>query len=128
MSHESSRGGSQEPSISFSNALAGSNINASGPLLAGDELVRSSEEYLGRQIPPQFTAKRTLDGDRLERELIPARRHIAAAPLAGDHEVPTLDGWEAECHSLSIGEVKAKVFHRLRVSYGVRVILKSQLC
>jgi hypothetical protein len=26
--------------------------------------------------------------------------------------VPTLDGWEAESHSLSIGEVKAKVFHR----------------
>jgi len=76
------------------------------------ELVRSPEEYLRRQVPPQLAAEGALDADRLKGELLPTRGHIAAAPLAGDHEVPTLDGGEAECHFLSIGEVKAKVFHR----------------
>ena len=76
--------------------------------MPGDELVRATEEDLGGQVPAQLAAEGAFDRDRLEGELIPARGHIAAAPFAGDHEVPTLDGWEAECHFLSIGEVKAK--------------------
>jgi len=82
-------------------------------LLAGDELVRPTEEDLAGQVPAQLATKGTRDGHRLKGELVPARGHIAAAPFASDHEVSTLDGWEAECHSLSIGEVKAKVFHKL---------------
>ena len=84
---------------------------ASDPLLPVDELVRSAEEDLRWQVPAQFATQWALDGDRLEGELLPARGHIAAAPFAGDHEVPTLDAGEAECHSMSIGEVKAKVLH-----------------
>jgi hypothetical protein len=49
-------------------------------------LVWSPEEDLRGQVPAQFTAKWTLDGDRLKRKFIPARRHIAAASLASDDE------------------------------------------
>jgi len=59
---------------------------ASAPLLASDKLVWSPEEDLRGQVPAQFTAKWTLDGDRLKRKFIPARRHIAAASLASDDE------------------------------------------
>ena len=62
------------------------------------ELVRSPEEDLRGKVPAQFAAERTLDRDRLERELPDAGRHIAAAPFAGDDELSPLDGWEAECH------------------------------
>jgi len=68
---------------------------ASDPLLPVDELVRSAEEDLRWQVPAQFATQWALDGDRLEGELLPARGHIAAAPFAGDHEVPTLDAGEA---------------------------------
>ena len=49
-------------------------------------MVRLPEEDLRRQVPAQLSTEGTLDGDRLEGELIPARGHIAAAPLAGDHD------------------------------------------
>jgi len=75
-------------------------------------LVRLPEEDLRGQVPAQLSTQGALDGDRLEGELLTPGWHIAAAPLAGDYEVPTLDGGEAECHFMSIGEVKAKVFHR----------------
>jgi len=81
-------------------------------LLAGDELVRATEKDLGGQVPAQLATKGTFDGDGLKWKVIPARWHIAAAPLASDHKLSPLDGWESECHSLSIGEVKAKVIHR----------------
>jgi len=58
----------------------------SDPLLAGDEWVRPTEEDLARQVPAQFAAERTLDADGLEGEFLTTRRHVAAAPLAGDHE------------------------------------------
>jgi len=61
-------------------------LPASGAPLAGDQLVRLPEEDLRRQVPAQLSTEGTLDGDRLEGELIPARGHIAAAPLAGDHD------------------------------------------
>ena len=68
------------------------------PALSPQQLVRSPEEDLGGQVPAQFAAEGTLDGDRLERKLPDAGRHIAAAPLAGDDELSPLDGWESECH------------------------------
>jgi hypothetical protein len=70
-------------------------------LLADDELVRPTEEDLRGQVPAYLATQGTLDRDRLKRKLLPARGHIAAAPLACDDEVPTLDGGEAECHSLT---------------------------
>jgi hypothetical protein len=45
-----------------------------------------SEEDFGWQVSPQFAAERALDVDGLEGELPDAGRHLAAAPLAGDHE------------------------------------------
>ena len=87
-------------------------LTASGPLLPGDELVRPTEEDLRWQVPTQFATQGALDGDGLKGELLPARGHVAAAPLASHHELSSLDGWESECHCLSIGEIKAKVFHR----------------
>jgi hypothetical protein len=65
---------------------SGSNTPASHPLLPGDKLVWPAEEDFGGQVPAQFAAQRAFDGDRLERELLPAGGHVAAAPLAGDHE------------------------------------------
>lgn len=55
---------------------------------AGDELVRSPEEDLRWQVPAQFAAQGTLDGDRLKGEFLPARPYVAAASLAGDNEGP----------------------------------------
>ena len=81
-------------------------------LLASNELVGMTEEDLRWQVPAQFAAKGTLDGDRLEGELLPARRHIAAAPLAGDNKLPPFDGWESECHCHSIGEDEANTVWR----------------
>jgi hypothetical protein len=51
-------------------------------LLAGDEQVRSAEEYLGGQVTAQLPAEGALDRDRLNGKHIQARGHIAAAPLA----------------------------------------------
>jgi hypothetical protein len=81
-------------------------------LLVGDELVRPTEEDLGGKVPAQFAAERALDGDGLKWKVIPDSGHITAAPLAGDHKLSPLDAWESECHCPSIGEIKAKVFHR----------------
>jgi hypothetical protein len=61
-------------------------VPASGPLLVNDELVRPTEEDLRGQVPSQFAAQGALDGDGLKWKLIPARLHIAAASVAGDHE------------------------------------------
>jgi len=61
-------------------------------------MMRLAQKHLRGQVPAQFAAEGTLDRDRLERELPDAGRHIAAAPLAGDHELSPLDGWESECH------------------------------
>ena len=36
-------------------------------------------------VLPEFTTERTRDGDRLERELLAVRGHVAAASLAGQH-------------------------------------------
>jgi hypothetical protein len=54
--------------------------------LASDELVRSPEEDLRWKVPTQFAAQGALNGDGLKRKFVPARWHIAAAFLAGDHE------------------------------------------
>jgi hypothetical protein len=89
--------------------LAGEALPASCPLLAGDELVRPTEEDLGGQVPAKFATKRAFNGDGLKRRFIPTSGHIAAAPLAGDDEQSPLDSWESECHSLSIGEYEAKI-------------------
>jgi hypothetical protein len=55
-------------------------------MLAGDELVRPTEKDFSGEVPPHFTAQRALDSDGLEREFIPPRKHVAAAPLAGHDE------------------------------------------
>jgi hypothetical protein len=55
---------------------------ASGTLLPNHELVRSAKEDFRRQVPAHFTAKATLNGDGLKRELPQAGRHVAAAFLA----------------------------------------------
>jgi hypothetical protein len=57
-----------------------------GPLLPSDELVWPTEKNLRGQVPAQFAAERAHHHNGLEWELLPARRHIAAAPLAGDYE------------------------------------------
>jgi len=76
-------------------------------LLAGDELVRSPKEDFARQVPAKLAAEGASDGDRLEGELLPPRRNIAAAPLAGyDEGLATRRSRE---HENSIGEHKAKV-------------------
>jgi hypothetical protein len=75
-------------------------------------LVRATEEDLGRQVPALFATERALDRDGLKWKVVPPSGDIAAAPLAGDDEQSPLNGRESECHSMSIGEVKAKVFHR----------------
>jgi hypothetical protein len=41
---------------------------------------------------------RALDRNGLKWKFIPARGHIAAAPLAGDNELSPLGDWESECH------------------------------
>jgi hypothetical protein len=81
-------------------------------LLSGDQLVRPTEEDLAGQVPAQLSTQGALNGHRLEGKLIPARGYIAAAPLAGDNKQSPLDCWEPESHSMSIGEVIAKIFHR----------------
>ena len=57
-----------------------------GPLLPNYELVGSPEEDLGGEVPPQFAAQGAINGDGLERELLPPGRHVAAAAFASDHE------------------------------------------
>jgi hypothetical protein len=54
--------------------------------LVNHKLVRATEEDLGGEVPVKFAAEWALDGDGLKRKFIPARRHIAAAPLARHHE------------------------------------------
>jgi len=61
-------------------------LPSSSPLLAGDELVGTTGEDLGGQVPALFATKGALDGERLERVLFPARRHVAAAQLALNDE------------------------------------------
>ena len=68
--------------------LAAETLPDSGPLLVNDKQVRPTEEEFRWPVPPEFTAERTRDGDRLERELLAARGHVAAAsPFACDHSV-----------------------------------------
>jgi hypothetical protein len=55
-------------------------------MLVNHELVGASEVYLRREVPAQFAAKRTLDRDGLERELLDAGWNIAAAAFALHHE------------------------------------------
>jgi hypothetical protein len=81
-------------------------------LLPGDELVRPTEEDLGRQVPAKFATERAFHGDGLKWKVIPASGHISAAPFAGDDEQSPLYAWEAECHCMSIGEIKANKIHR----------------
>jgi len=50
------------------------------------ELVRPTDEDLTGKVTAQFTTEGALDGDGLKWKFFPARRHVAAAPLAGDHE------------------------------------------
>jgi hypothetical protein len=50
------------------------------------QLVRSAEEDLTRPVLPEFAAQGALNGDRLEREILQAGWHIAAAQLACHHE------------------------------------------
>ncbi len=59
------------------------------------KLVRSSQKDLTRQIPPQFTAQRTLDSDGLKWKLFPARWHVATASLAlHDEGLAAIGCWE----------------------------------
>jgi hypothetical protein len=51
-----------------------------------DQLVGATEEDFARPVLPLLSTQRTLYGDRLEREFLQAGGHVAAAPLAGDHE------------------------------------------
>jgi hypothetical protein len=68
-------------------------------------LVRPTEEDLGGQVPAQFAAEGARHHNGLEWELLPARRHIAAATLAGDLEGLAATGsWE---HRDIVGEQKA---------------------
>jgi hypothetical protein len=76
-------------------------------------LVWPTKEDLGGKVPAQLAAKGALDRDGLKWKVVPASGHIAAAPLASDDEQFPLDGWESECHPPSIGEVKAKIIHKL---------------
>jgi hypothetical protein len=86
-------------------------VPTSVPLLVKHELVRPTEEDFRGQVPAQFATQGTLDGDRLERKLIPPGGHVAAAAFAGHREQSPLDGGEPECHSTSISEIKAKLIH-----------------
>ncbi len=66
-----------------------------GPLLAGDEDIWPTKEDLARQVPAQLTAEGARDGDGLEGELLPARRHVTAAPLAlHDEGLAATGSWE----------------------------------
>jgi hypothetical protein len=49
-------------------------------------LVRHTETDFVWPVLSEFTAEGTLDSDRLEGKFLPARRHIAAAQFAVDHE------------------------------------------
>ncbi|MGC9293631.1 MAG: hypothetical protein ACP5EP_13220, partial [Acidobacteriaceae bacterium] len=98
------------------------------PLLMDNQLVKPTEEDLARQVPAQFAAQGALDGDGLKRKFLTPGWYVAAAPLAGDHEVPTLDDWEAECHSLSIGEYKTKVIHRQGRRWTSTLLLFARQC
>jgi hypothetical protein len=71
----------------ISDAVAGlRSLLHPSPVLPHHQLVGVSEEDFGWQVSPQFAAERALDVDGLEGELPDAGRHLAAAPLAGDHE------------------------------------------
>ena len=71
------------------------------------ELVRTPEENLGWPVLPDLAAERTLDGNRLERKFLAARRHVTAAPFALHYECfPASRGWE---HGDRIGEYMAKM-------------------
>ena len=61
-------------------------LTASVPLLAGDELVRSPEEDLRRQVPALFATGGAFDGDGLKREFLDAGRNVAAAPFTRHYE------------------------------------------
>ena len=58
-----------------------------GPLLAGDELVRPTEEDLSGKVPPQFTAEGALDGDGLEREFLRPGGNSLVTVFAVDDEL-----------------------------------------
>jgi hypothetical protein len=49
-------------------------------------LVRPTEEDLRWKVSSKFTAEGARNGDGLKRKLLPARRNVAAALLAGHNE------------------------------------------
>ena len=61
-------------------------LSASRPPVAGDELVRPTEEDLRWQVPARFAAEGALNSDGLKGELPDAGWNVAAAPLACDDE------------------------------------------
>jgi hypothetical protein len=71
-------------------------------VLVRDELVGPAQEHLRRHILPPLATQRTLKNDGLKRELLQPGRHIAAAPLAGDHK--KLACWRTVKHTGIIGE------------------------
>jgi hypothetical protein len=59
---------------------------AFAPLLLNHQLVKATEEDLGRQKSAQLAAQRALDHDGLEWELPNAGWNVAAASFARDNE------------------------------------------
>jgi hypothetical protein len=82
------------------------------PALSPQQLVWPIEEDLRGQVPAQFAAEGTLDGDRLERAFPDAGWNVAAAPFAGDHKLSPLDDWESEDHRHSKDEDEANMQER----------------
>jgi hypothetical protein len=77
-------------------------LPSSRSLLVDHELVGASEEDFARPVLPNFAAQGTLDGNRLKGKLLPAGRHVAAAPLARHNEGLAISGCQE--HASMIGK------------------------
>src|ERR1039458_6744896 len=91
--------------------------------LLPDQMMRSSEQDLRRQISPLLSTQRAGDDDGLEREVEYPGGYVSLAPFAFDHELFAL--LDSEGHGRkSIDENKAKVY--LRKSYALTGTLDAR--
>ena len=77
--------------------------------LLGDQAVRLAEKHFTREVLSTLTAQGAVDYSGLEGKGLNSGWHISLAELASDYKLSSLHDWEAECHSRSIGEIKAKI-------------------
>jgi len=77
--------------------------------LLGDQAVRLAEKHFTREVLSTLTAQGAVDYSGLEGKGLNSGWHISLTELASDYKLSSHHDWEAECHSRSIGEIKAKI-------------------